>query len=69
MFTELGVEKSFSFEMSALETTSDNGAAKSPQRLAGVRRHVRKVLGFVLQQWLIIGFAIACVLGYLFPCK
>ncbi len=30
-------------------------------------RITRKVLGFVLAQWLLIGFGIACLLGYLFP--
>lgn len=32
-------------------------------------RLVKMVVGFLLAQWLIIGFAIACVLGYFFPCK
>lgn len=29
----------------------------------------KTALGFVLAQWLIMGFGVACVLAYFFPCE
>ncbi|KAK3185424.1 LRR receptor-like serine/threonine-protein kinase RGI2 [Lecanicillium sp. MT-2017a] len=42
-------------------------AAENSKRPNKLWRITRKVLGFVLAQWLLIGFGIACLLGYLFP--
>jgi sodium/bile acid cotransporter 7 len=39
---------------------------KPPKR--GVIGWVKKVANLILAQYLVIGFAIACVLGYFFPC-
>jgi sodium/bile acid cotransporter 7 len=39
---------------------------KPPKR--GVIGCVKKVANLILSQYLVIGFAIACVLGYFFPC-
>lgn len=30
---------------------------------------VKKVLGFILAQWLVIGFGLSCLLAYFFPSK
>ena len=43
----------------------DAGSSSKNRALA----HVKTVLRFVLAQWLIIGFGIACVLAYYFPCE
>lgn len=42
-------------------------ASENSKRPNKLWRITRKVLGFVLTQWLLIGFGIACLLGYLFP--
>lgn len=28
-----------------------------------------KIVNFIKEQWIILGFAFACVMAYLFPCK
>jgi sodium/bile acid cotransporter 7 len=42
---------------------------KEPEPKRGFIGWVRKVIDIILAQYLVIGFAIACVLGYFFPCK
>lgn len=44
----------------AYESTED-------KRSRGSLRVIKKVLGFVWSNWLVLGFGLACVLGYFFP--
>lgn len=45
----------------------DEPPAKAPQ--TGFLGFILKVLKFVAEQWLIIGFGLACLFGYLWPRK
>jgi sodium/bile acid cotransporter 7 len=42
---------------------------KQEQPKRGFTGWVKRVTDLILAQYLVIGFAIACVLGYFFPCK
>lgn len=45
----------------------DEPAAKPPP--TGCLGFILKVLKFIAEQWLIIGFGLACLFGYLWPGK
>ena len=55
-------------DRSAMSELESDGK-RSPGRRALVWGWVKKAANFVLAQYLIIGFGVACVLGYYFPCK
>ncbi|OTB06930.1 hypothetical protein M426DRAFT_318647 [Hypoxylon sp. CI-4A] len=38
-----------------------------PKERSKAFRAVKKVFGFILRNWLVVGFGVACVLGYFFP--
>lgn len=46
---------------------SDGGELPAKTQQAGWLGSVRKVLTFIAEQWLIIGFGLACLFGYLWP--
>jgi hypothetical protein len=43
------------------------GEAKGPVVRSKTFYIARRVLGFILDNWLVIGFGLAAALGYLFP--
>lgn len=45
----------------------DGASAKTQQK--GLLGFILKVLKFIAEQWLIIGFGLACLFGYLWPGK
>lgn len=50
-----------------MTSDSEGQGPDRPQRLTVAIRFAAALCDFLLQQWLIIGFGIACVLAYFFP--
>lgn len=57
--------------MASAVVSEGSGREVDAPRTVGdkAKRVARAVLGFLLAQWLIIGFGVACVLAYFFPCE
>lgn len=45
------------------ESPESAGAEDQP----AIVRAVKRVVGFVWSNWLVLGFGLACILGYFFP--
>lgn len=48
---------------------SEGGEPSAKTQQTGCLGFILKALKFIAEQWLIIGFALACVFGYLWPGK